>query len=52
MNESLVMRCSIEDKAQLKKEAKQRGQNVSQLIREALINQKILPPTWIEDGSF
>ena len=46
MDQTVIMRCTYEDKAAMIVEAKQRGKNLSQMIRELLIENKIIPPQW------
>jgi len=44
MNESLIVRATHEDKAQLKFKANQEGKSMSQLVRELLIRHGYIPP--------
>ena len=46
MNESVIIRASEKDKIHLKVLAQERGTSVSQLIRDQLIANRILPATW------
>ena len=45
MNESFVMRCSAQDKAELKMAAAQQGTSVSNMIRRILIQGRYISPT-------
>ena len=49
MDQSFVMRCSREDKASLTLAARKQGKNVSQMVREALIELHYLPASWVQD---
>ena len=42
MNESLVLRCTLADKAQLKLAAQQEGLSVSDLVRRLLIQNRYI----------
>jgi len=49
MNESFVFRCSSLDKEQLSLIANERGTNISALIRQTLIKERLLNPFQTED---
>ena len=48
-NQSIVFRCTLEDKVLLKDVASKQGSSISELIRSLLIQHKLIQPTYITD---
>jgi predicted DNA binding CopG/RHH family protein len=46
MDQSIIMRCTPSDKINIELEASKRGMNMSQMIRDIMVQQKIIEPTY------
>jgi predicted HicB family RNase H-like nuclease len=46
MSDYFMVRCSTNDKAQLKLLAQEEGKSISAFIRSILIERRVLPTTW------
>jgi hypothetical protein len=48
MDQTIIMRCTVSDKVNIELEAKKRGMNMSQLIRDLMVREKVIMPAYQE----